>query len=191
MKGEKLYDAFQYIDDCYLDIADTPEKESITMKHYSYKRTITVALAAALCISILAVTAYAADVGGIQRIIQIWHYGDQTTAVLDVQAGEYALTDQSGVSVASGGGVAIEADGSERPLTEEEMIEHLNQPDLRYNEDGTVWVFYRNQKIEVTDKFDVDGVCYLKVQDKEDTLYLTIEKGKGMAISPNCYVQPN
>ena len=60
MKSEKLYDAFNYIDDWYLDIVDAPVKEAKEMKHYTFRRVITVALAAALCISILTITAAAA-----------------------------------------------------------------------------------------------------------------------------------
>lgn len=60
MKSEKLYDAFNYIDDWYLDIVDTPQKEANQMKHFNVKRAITVAIAAVLCISLLAVTAVAA-----------------------------------------------------------------------------------------------------------------------------------
>lgn len=64
MKKDKLYEAFNYIDDWYLDIVDTPNKETTKMKktetHISFKRTISVLLAAALCASILTVTAMAA-----------------------------------------------------------------------------------------------------------------------------------
>lgn len=64
MKSNKLYDAFGYIDDWYLDIVDAPQKETIDMKketrHFSARRTFTLILAAALCISILAITAVAA-----------------------------------------------------------------------------------------------------------------------------------
>ena len=60
MKSEKLYDAFNYIDDWYLDIVDAPAKEANEMKHYTFRRVITVAIAAAICVSILAVTAMAA-----------------------------------------------------------------------------------------------------------------------------------
>ena len=35
--------------------------------------------------------AYAADIGGIQRTIQIWFQGEQTDAVLEIQDGEYTL----------------------------------------------------------------------------------------------------
>lgn len=63
MRSQKLFEAFSYIDDWYLDVADTPEKElHIMMKqtpHYSARKTFAVLLAAVICISILAVTAVA------------------------------------------------------------------------------------------------------------------------------------
>lgn len=60
MKRDKLYEAFNYIDDWYLDIVDAPTKEANEMKHYTLRRVITVAIAAAVCISLLGVTAMAA-----------------------------------------------------------------------------------------------------------------------------------
>ena len=62
MRKEKLYDAFNYIDDWYLDIADAPAKENVIMnqKHFSTRKMFVYILAAAICISLLAVTAVAA-----------------------------------------------------------------------------------------------------------------------------------
>ena len=52
-----------------------------------------VAICAAVILVIgMSTIAYAADVGGIQRTIQIWLHGEQTDAVLDIQNGEYSLT---------------------------------------------------------------------------------------------------
>ena len=153
-------------------------------------RKITGLVLAACLVFTLAVTAYAADIGGIRRIIQIWLYGDQTTAVLDIQDGQYTLTDEEGSFIKGGGGVAIAPDGSERPLTEEEILQHLDQPDLQHKEDGTVWVYYHGQKIEITDRFDENGICYLELRDGDTVLYATIEKDGGMTISPVAYVQP-
>ena len=64
------------------------------------------ACAAAVLTMGLASAAYAADVGGIQRSIQIWVNGDQTDAVLDVRDSSYTVTyqDQDGVSHEFGGG---------------------------------------------------------------------------------------
>ena len=56
MSSKQLFEAFSYIDDRYLDISDASCKEE---KHLSLRRLTTVALAAALCISLLTVTAMA------------------------------------------------------------------------------------------------------------------------------------
>ena len=170
-----------------------PERTT-NMDHHKktiHFRKITGLILAASLVFTLAVTAYAADIGGIRRIIQIWLYGDQTTAVLDVQNGQYTLTDEEGSFIMGGGGVAFEPDGSERPLTEEEILEHLDHPEVAHKEDGSIWVYYRGQKIEITDRFDADGYCYLELRDGDDTLYATIDKNGGMATSPTDYPQPD
>ena len=110
--------------------------------------------------------------------------------MLDVQNGQYTLTDQQGSFLRGGGGVAIEPDGSERPLTEEEIIDHLEHPEVLHQEDGSIWICYRGQKMEITDRFDEDGYCYLELHDGEKVLYATIEKSGGLATSPTAYPQP-
>lgn len=35
-------------------------------------------------------------------------------------------------------------------------------PEVEYEADGRVWVFYRDQKIEITDLFE-DGICHVKL----------------------------
>lgn len=64
MKSKKLFEAIGYIDDRYLDMVDTPEKENFEMKsqhqHSYVRKSITFLIAAAICVSILAVTAMAA-----------------------------------------------------------------------------------------------------------------------------------
>ena len=199
MNRELISNAISDIDDVFIeetmfypteDFGHPPERTTnMENKRINSRRIIGLVLAACLIFT-LAVTAYAADIGGIQRIIQIWLYGDQTTAVLDVQDGQYTLTDEEGSFIRGGGGVAFEPDGSERPLTEEEILEHLDQPDLQHKEDGTVWVYYHGQKIEITDKFNEKGICYLELRDGETVLYATIEKDGGMTMSPVAYVQP-
>ena len=149
--------------------------------------------AAVILVLALAATAYAADVGGIQRTIQIWVHGDQTDAVLNVEGGEYSLTytDENGEQhEQSGGGKTFDLFGNERDVTEEEIREHLDMPDVEYCDDGTVWVYYHNQKIEITDKFDADGVCYVKVTDGGKTYYVTVKYENGHSISESKYVSP-
>ena len=194
MTGRELYEAIGLVDERYLDMVDAPETENNTIMEKQTKpihfRKITSFILAACLIFTLAVTVYASDIGGIRRMIQIWLFGDRTTAVLDMQDGQYTLTDEEGSFIRGGGGVAIEPDGSERPLTEAEILEHLDHPEVAYLDDGSIWVFYRGQKIEITDRFDKDGFCYLTLQDGEDVLYATIDKNGGMATSPVEFVQP-
>ena len=147
--------------------------------------------AAALMIAAMATVAYAADVGGIRRAVQIWIHGDQTNAVMDIQNGHYLLSyeDENGeTQTVGGGGVAIDAFGRERPLTEEELLEELNSPKVELLEDGTVWVYYQDQKMEITDRFE-NGVCYVQLKDGGKVLYLTVEADGGYSMSPHGYVQ--
>ncbi len=171
------------------------EVEKMTLLKRKQKMNIAVA-AAAICVLLVGGTGtvYAANIGGIQRTIQLWIHGDQTDAVLEVDSdGTYNMLyqDENGNTVErGGGGVAIEADGSERPLTEEELMEDINAPDVEYKDDGSVWVYYYDQKIEITDKFDESGVCYVKLSNNGEILYMTVKYQNGLATSPNCYVNP-
>lgn len=153
-----------------------------------------VAICAAVILVIgMSTIAYAADVGGIQRTIQIWLHGEQTDAILEIQNGEYSLgyEDAEGnTHEIHGGGVAFDDDGQERPLTDEEIMEHLNGPEVDYKEDGSVWVYYMDQALEVTDLFE-DGVCYVQLKDSDGSLYMTIKYNSGHATSPNKYLSPN
>jgi len=72
------------------------------------------------------------------------------------------------------------------------MVEHLDQPELWYGEDGTIQLYYHGQEIEITNNmFDADGYCYLELREGDNVLYVTIEKSGGMATSPLSYVQPD
>ena len=138
--------------------------------------------------------AYASDLGGIQRTVQLWLNGEMTDATLTVKNGHYTVnyTDSEGNErERSGGGVAFEPDGTERALTEEELFEHLNEPEVEEREDGTVMVYYLDQKLDVTDKFDEDGVCYVQLEGGEKTIYMTIKRGNGYATSTTKYILPN
>ena len=158
-------------------------------KKTNSRRIIGLVLAACLVFT-LAVTAYAADIGGIRRIIKLWIQGEQTTVTLDVQEGNYTVTAEDGFPIISGGGVVMEADGSTRPVTEKEILTHLDQPDLHHKEDGTIWVYYREQKIEITDMFDDSGFCYLELQDDNGILYVLVDKQGGLSTSSTGYPTP-
>ena len=153
-----------------------------------------VAVAAIACVIVLGsgTAAYAMNVGGIQRTIQLWIHGDQTDAQFVVEDGNYSLDyeDEDGEAVhMGGGGVAIEDDGTERSLTEEELMEEINSPDVEYEEDGRVWIYYKNQKIDITDKFE-DGVCYVELKDGDTIQYMTVKYQNGYALSQERYLTP-
>lgn len=161
-------------------------------KTHSMKRIMILAAAIAL-LAVSATAAYAADVGGIQRTLQIWVHGEQTDATLTFDgSGGYFMsyTDANGeTQEQSGGGVALEPFGKERPLTEDELIAELTMPDVRYEDDGSVWVYWLDQAVEITDKFE-NGVCYVKLTSGDETQYITIKYDNGFATNPHKYRDP-
>ena len=175
------------------DFSMEVEKMAMRQKHHKVK---TIAAAVAACIVLVggAGTAYAANLGGIQRTIQLWINGDQTNATLEINndgnSSTYTIKipDENGNSTEiTGGGVAMDGDGVERPLTEDEIMEQINQPDVEYEDDGSVWLYYKDRKLDITDRFE-DGICYVKLTDGKDVKYLTIKYNDGYPMSDSKYV---
>ena len=163
-------------------------KEEMTMsktKILPVRRLVSLC-AAAVMIAAMASVAYAADVGGIRRAVEIWIHGDRTNAVLEVKEGSYTLKNDQGETVRAGGGAAIDILGRERPLSEEEILDHLDMPEVEYRGDNTVWVYYHGQELEITDLFQ-DGVCYIQLKEGDQVLYLTVEYQEGYSVSPHGY----
>ena len=73
-----------------------------TKKHFSLRKAVLLC-AAVIAVFAMAGVCYAEDVGGIQRTIQLWCYGDQTDAVLEIQDGSYELTYEAADGVHSEG----------------------------------------------------------------------------------------
>lgn len=169
-------------------------KMTESKKKNTLRRGMTLALAAVLVLALGSV-AYASDIGGIQRTIQIWRYGELTAVTVTAREGsyEYQYTDENGeVKYGGGGGVAFDTEtGEARPLTEEELLEHLGAPDVRYSEDGAVTVYYGDQSVDITESFNEDGVSYVELQNGDDTLYMTVKYQDGYATSPKKYVSPD
>ena len=165
-----------------LQASGTIEWEESKMKEQQKKQTIRRTAAAVAAFLIVTVgfgsAAYAANIGGIQRRIQIWTQGDQTNATFEyTDDGSYSLSyeNEDGETVKSeGGGVAYDFFGRERPLTEDELIEELDSPEVMQEDDGRFMVYYHNQSYDITDKF-VDGYCFLTVTDGDKTIYMTIK----------------
>ena len=168
--------------------------EEKIMKDYKRKHTKrTIAMVALICFAVFAGGggAYAANLGGIQRTIQLWIHGDQTTAELNVNDdGSYTvkIPDENGeTKTMGGGGVAFDAFGNERPVTEEEILDQLNQPNIEYYDDGSIWLFYKDMAKDITNDFDDEDMCYVKIADDDGDLYVTVKKYGGYHISSDKY----
>lgn len=164
-------------------------------KRPALRRAATIGLAAALVLALGSV-AYASDLGGIQRTVQLWLNGEMTDAVMTIDQGHYTIdySDKDGTEhEMGGGGIAIEDDGTERALTEEEILEHLNAPEVVYEEDGTVMLYYRGQSLDITDRFDEDGLCHVLLRDEQNggkTLFVTIHYNDGYSYNSTKYEDP-
>ena len=166
----------------------SPEVEIMAKSNKKNKiRAIIAACIGIFTVGGLGTTAYAANVGNIQRQIQLWVQGDQTTATLDIDEtqGEYKIsytgTDGAPVEI-SGGGITIDINGNEKPVNEQEIMEHIMMPSVEYLDDGTIWVYYKDRQMEITDKFDEEGFCFTQIADGGMTYYMTIKKNGGYGI---------
>ena len=186
-KYKQAFDTLSASDNFSLEV----DKMSILNRKHKLK-TIAAAIAACLIVTAGTGTAYASDLGGIQRKVQLWIHGDQTTATLTINSdGSYTGTyaDKDGKNKEfGGGGIAFNQDGSERSLTQEEIMEELNAPDIEYEKDGSVILYYKNQSIDITHKFNKDNICYVKLVDGDDSLYVTVKYNNGYASSPNIFL---
>ena len=167
-------------------------KEVKTMKTARPIRVRRVAVLCAAVVFVLALgsVAYAADVGGIQRQVQLWIEGDRTDAVLNITDGSYTVSyeDANGEQQQfMGGGMVDEGLGNVRPVTEEEIMYMLDMPEVKYPEDGSVWVYYHAQAVEITGCFDENGVCYVTLRDGDEVLYMTVRYQDGYSVSDSAY----
>lgn len=160
-----------------------------TSRHIRMKR-VAVLCAAVIFVLAMASVAYAADVGGIQREIQIWIKGDQTDAVMEITDGNYTITyeEADGTQrILQGGGVSVDGFGNVSPMGEQDVLDFLDMPDVKFNEDGTVWVYYHDQALDITDSFDEDGVCHVMLKDGGKTLYVTVNSDGSFSVSDSAY----
>lgn len=187
---KKAFSKFQTSRDYLMEVEN--------MKNNGSARKFYVSKLAAVCVALVLVlgastAVYAVNVGGIQRIIQVWMHGDQTNAVINVDDGTYSAsyTDKDGKErTQSGGGVAFDENGNEVPVSEEDLIEYLNMPDIEYTDEGKVLVYYRDHIIDITDKFE-DDVCYLQLVHEGEILYMTVKYKNGYSTGRDKYPLPS
>ena len=171
---------------------DLEEKKMALLKKKTVTKNIIASAAVAFLVIVLGSgTAYAMNIGGIQRILQVWIHGDQTEVTVNYDGqGNYTMqyVDENGeVREQGGGGIAIEPDGTERPLTEEELEKDMfDDVDVEYYDDGSVILYYQDQVVDITDKFE-DGYCHVLVKGSEGDLYVTVEYQGGWASSSDKY----
>lgn len=187
-KYKQAFSAIHISDDFSLEV------NTMTTTHHKLNLNRLVAgFAACVLLVATATAAYATDLGGIQRKLQLWIHGDQTAVTIQFDGGgHYTMDyedDQGAPTHQGGGGVAIEDNGEERPLTEAELLEELARPEVSYLDDGSVWVYWFDQTIEITDKFE-NNVCYIKLVNGQETLYMTVRYQAGFSTSPDKYLAP-
>lgn len=178
------------------------DEKMAVLKKKAMLRTFAAAACACLVIVGSSRIAYAANVGGIQRTIQLWMYGDQTDVTIDFDgSGNYSMeyTDADGnTRELGGGGFDVDADGTKRALTEDELIWLLfEEVDVSYNDDGRIMLYFQGQVADITDKFEND-ICYIflngtDLNGTDVSLYVTVLKAEdgGFPIdsSPDRYLQ--
>lgn len=170
----------------------TWEVEKMIQIQKKHKANIAVA-AAVTCAILIGVsgTAYAADLGGIREKLALWIHGQETEVDISYEKGSYTYTyEQDGEThVKGGGGVNIDENGAETPISAEELFAYLNEyAEVETDEDGTIWVYYYEQQINISDLFDENGFCRIALSHEGETVYLEVELEQDGGY---CYSQRN
>lgn len=184
---EKYKEAFSTLQASGSKYLEVEKMMKLKRKH---KMNIAAAVAAGCIVLGGSVSAYAADVGGIQTKLSAWIHGSETE--VDVTSngdGSYSYTyNENGKEIkGGGGGVSIEADGTERELSAQEFLEEMSgNPDVDTDEEGNVWVYYYDQKIDITNLFDEDNVCRIVLTHEDDKIYVKITADKDGSYPYEC-----
>ncbi len=177
--SERYKQAFSAIQSSRQLSLEVEEMAKIEKKH---KKNMAVAAAVACAVIIGGSgTVYAADIGGIQEKINVWLYGRQTEMeVKENGDGGYTFIYDGGngdEEIMGYGGVSIDENGDTTWLSADELAEHINESiSIKEDEDGKVWVYYQDQKTEITDLFDANGVCGFNLNQGDQAVYVEITK---------------
>ncbi len=49
-------------------------------------------------------------------------------------------------------------------------MEHLNAPEAPYEDDGSVWIYYYGEKLDITHQFMRHDGCYVQLTNRGDRL---------------------
>ena len=123
----------------------------------------------AAAITICAVTfgvggiCYAADVGGIRTKVELWIHGEKAEVEVEANDTGYSWTDENGNEYGFGG-MALDDEGNEVPLSAEELAQHMNNDCELRPEKGRMMLYYKNVSADVTDMIE-DGRLYVHISD--------------------------
>lgn len=172
---EKYKEAFSV-----LQASDSKSLEVEKMIKLKRKHKMNIAAAVAVGCIVLggSVSAYAADVGGIKTKLSAWIHGSEVAVdVTDNGDGSYYYTyNENGKEIeGGGGGVCMDGDGTERPLSAQEIFETMSEaPNVDTDEDGNVWVYYYDQKFDITNLFNEDNVCRIVLTHEDKKVYVKV-----------------
>lgn len=154
------------------------------MAEFQKKRKKNIAAAAAVACAVIICgsgTAYAADLGGIQEKVSVWLYGTKTEVEVEENGnGGYTMRlerDGNEEEILGFGGVAINDDGSQTWLTADDLITTINESaNVEEDANGRVWIYYYDQKSDITDLFDADGICRVAIMYNGKTAFVKVER---------------
>lgn len=136
--------------------------------------------AACICVCLLfgsMATAYAADLGGIREKVSTWIHGEQVDVdVTENEGGGYNFSYKDGDTEKEfgGGGVGIDENGQERPLSAEEVLDEAGS-EVVTEKDGTVWLYYREHKVNITELVKGDKNCKVAIIENGKPVYFDIK----------------
>jgi hypothetical protein len=167
------------------------EDEIMLNKKATSKKALVAASLAAVVI-LGGTSAYAANVGGIQKVVKIWFHGEKTEAVLKTneKKGTYSVYDKNGKEIQGGGGVAIGKDGKERPLDSKDFEEEVANDSEVETIDGHTYIMWRDQKVDITDDLKKKEVVHKKLKSGDEVMYFSVKKNGNMAASSDGYIEP-
>lgn len=157
-------------------------EEMMKMKKSMFYSVPRAALVAAMiCILLMGLfsAACAADIGGLRQVVNLWIHGRSTeVAITQDESNEFTVTweDEDGeIHEMGGGGVALDEDGAERPITMEEYLDHLQtSANVEQDARGQVMLYYYDQSLDITDAFDDADNCRVALVHDGETAYITI-----------------
>lgn len=77
------------------------------------------------------------------------------------------------------GGVNIDPNGSQTWLTADQLATTISaSASIEKDADGKVWIYYYDQKQDITDLFDKNGICQITMTHEGKSIFLTISENE-------------